>query len=281
MDRLHLRNRAREIATIPLGDVGKGISPYPFALSYPQDDHERLLIERLGAAGHAVEWGTELVGLTQDEGSVRAVLRTPRGEEEWSGPYLCGCDGAHSAVRHALGTGFPGGNYDQLFYVADAEGEGAWSDRDLTAYIAEKTFCLAFPVREPGMFRFIGLVPDALRSREDVSFDDLRGEVEAVTGKRVTRAAGSSPRFPRWLHFPADYKLPPDRIVRALAEPVHHYPPSSPVRARCPSRLLAFPCTYRRFFSVRAYRIMPMQRCGRERRWRFRSRRRTRRQFGT
>jgi hypothetical protein len=54
-----------------------------------------------------------------------------------------------------------------------------------TGYIAEKTFCLAFPVREAGMFRFIGLVPEALRGREDVRFDDLRGEVEEVTGTRV------------------------------------------------------------------------------------------------
>src|SRR3954464_5673781 len=46
----HLRNRRREIASTTLGRVGKGISPYPFALSFPQDDHERLLIDRLRAA---------------------------------------------------------------------------------------------------------------------------------------------------------------------------------------------------------------------------------------
>src|SRR6476659_3825676 len=35
MERLHVRNRWRELAAIPLGQVGKGISPYPFALSFP------------------------------------------------------------------------------------------------------------------------------------------------------------------------------------------------------------------------------------------------------
>src|SRR5262249_55524913 len=150
LDRLHLRNESRQIATVPLGDVGKGISPYPFALSFPQDDHERLLIDRLRAAGHLVEWDTELTALTQQDGAVRADLRKPGGEETWAGAYLCGCDGAHSAVRHSIGVGFPGGTYDQLFYVADAEAEGRWSDRDLSAYVAEKTFCLAFPVRTPG-----------------------------------------------------------------------------------------------------------------------------------
>src|SRR3954447_685004 len=69
LDRLHLRNRSRELAIAPLGDVGSGISPFPFALSLPQDDHERLLTRCLGEAGHGVEWGTELSGFTQrDDG---------------------------------------------------------------------------------------------------------------------------------------------------------------------------------------------------------------------
>src|SRR3954469_2476990 len=80
LDRLHLRNRSRELATVPLGDIGRGLSPYPFALSFPQDDHERLLIDRLRAAGHAVEWDTELTGFTQQDGGVRADLRKPGGK---------------------------------------------------------------------------------------------------------------------------------------------------------------------------------------------------------
>src|SRR5262245_57783735 len=75
LDRLRLRNESREIASVPLGNVGKGLSPYPFALSFPQDDHERLLIDRLRAAGHAVEWNTEFTGFTEHSAGVRAVLR--------------------------------------------------------------------------------------------------------------------------------------------------------------------------------------------------------------
>jgi hypothetical protein len=37
------------------------------------------------------------------------------------------------------------------------------------------------------MVRFIGVVPEPLRDRDDLTFDDLRGEVEQVTGTRVTR----------------------------------------------------------------------------------------------
>src|SRR5690606_31662231 len=115
LDRPHIRNRTRELAVARLGDVGAGISPFPFALSLPQDDHERLLTRCLHAAGLAVEWETELTGFVQRDDGVSAALRTPRGEETWDGAYLCGCDGAHSAVRHGLGVDFPGGTYDQSF----------------------------------------------------------------------------------------------------------------------------------------------------------------------
>jgi 2-polyprenyl-6-methoxyphenol hydroxylase-like FAD-dependent oxidoreductase len=187
LDRIHIRNRSRELAVALLGKIGPGIAPFPFVLSLPQDDHERMLTEYLHDAGHAVEWDTELTAFAQRDDGVSAALRKPGGEETWSGAYLCGCDGAHSAVRHGLGVGFPGGTYDQPFYVADAEAEGPWSDHEFTGYLAERTFALAFPVRRRGIVRFIGVVPEALRDRDDLTFDDLRGEVEQVTGTRVTR----------------------------------------------------------------------------------------------
>src|SRR5438445_8402670 len=34
-------------ARVPLGRLGEGWSPFPYALTYPQDAHERLLIDRL------------------------------------------------------------------------------------------------------------------------------------------------------------------------------------------------------------------------------------------
>ena len=40
--------------------LGKGISPYPFILCLPQDEHEAILVRHLKAAGVEVEWQTEL-----------------------------------------------------------------------------------------------------------------------------------------------------------------------------------------------------------------------------
>src|SRR5262245_5251107 len=92
-------------ARLPLGRMGEGLSPFPYALIYPQDAHERLLIERLGALGVNVERRTELVRFDQHPETVRAVLKRPDGSEKvCAAAYLAGCDGAHSTVREALGV---------------------------------------------------------------------------------------------------------------------------------------------------------------------------------
>src|SRR5437763_3008355 len=39
--------KGRRASRIPLGRIGEDLSPYSFALVFPQDAHERLLIERL------------------------------------------------------------------------------------------------------------------------------------------------------------------------------------------------------------------------------------------
>ena len=53
-------------ARLPLQNIGEGLTPFPFALVFPQDAHERLLIERLDALGVKVERRTELVRFDQD-----------------------------------------------------------------------------------------------------------------------------------------------------------------------------------------------------------------------
>src|SRR3982751_109883 len=61
MGAVNLWAAGTRIAHAVLGDIGAGISPFPYALIFPQDEHERLLIRRLGEAGVKVERATELV----------------------------------------------------------------------------------------------------------------------------------------------------------------------------------------------------------------------------
>ena len=75
LDRLRLRANRQTVATLPVGDIGAGLSPYPFILTLPQDDHEKLLIELLQQLNVQVERDTELTGLTETPVGIEAVLR--------------------------------------------------------------------------------------------------------------------------------------------------------------------------------------------------------------
>ncbi|MEP6764513.1 MAG: FAD-dependent monooxygenase, partial [Gemmatimonadaceae bacterium] len=105
-------------------------------------------------------------------------------EETTAVSYICGCDGAHSAVRSTLGLRFPGGTYDQLFYVADVEREIKAVD-ELEMCLGAKIFVLSLPVRSSGMHRLIGIVPQELSNKKDISWDDIRGKIEPLLSSRV------------------------------------------------------------------------------------------------
>ncbi len=162
-------------ARIPLQDIGKGLTPYPFMQIFPQDEHEGLLIERLGALGVDVERQTELVSFVESEHGVTARLRGPDGgEQEHRARYLAGCDGARSKVRETIGTGFPGGTYRQVFYVADIDGEGAALDGELHIDLDRADFVAIFPLAGRGRARLIGTVRDERADRaETLTFDDI------------------------------------------------------------------------------------------------------------
>ena len=155
--------------------MGEGLSPFPYALTYPQDAHERLLIERLDALGLKVEYRTELVRFDQYPESVRAVLKRPDGAEEiCEAAYLAGCDGAHSTVRETLAIGFPGGTYSGLFYVADVDAAGPAVDDEIHVDFEEAEFLAVFPLKGHGRLRLIGPVRwEPAREHHELTFDDV------------------------------------------------------------------------------------------------------------
>ena len=173
-------------ARLPLRQIGEGLSPYPFALVYPQDAHERLLIAQLEKLGVAVERRTELIRMSQDAAGVSVTVRSPDGaEENGRVAYLAGCDGASSIVREQLGIGFPGGTYSGLFYVADADAAGPAIDRELHVDLEDADFVLLFPMKEQGRVRLVGLVREQAKAGSgELSFDDVRGK--AIEHLRLT-----------------------------------------------------------------------------------------------
>ncbi|SEG47454.1 FAD-dependent monooxygenase [Paenibacillus sp. UNC499MF] len=174
VDRGHIWTGTKRKGTLPFGMLGEGLSPFPFVFTFPQDDHERLLIEALKAESAEVEWNTELVSFVQKDGTVEAVLNHSGREEMHTFRYLCGCDGAHSRVRKSMDNPFEGEKYEQDFYVADLHGEGGmFSGRNVGINFGDEEFALVFPVRSSGTYRLIGVVPPAFRDREPLSFEDM------------------------------------------------------------------------------------------------------------
>jgi len=162
-------------ARLAFETIGEDLTAYPFLEIFPQDQHERLLIERLEKLGVAVERRTELIRFTDEGGRVIARLCGPDGhEEDCAATYIAGCDGARSLVREALGTGFSGGTYRQVFYVADVEAAGPSIDGELHADLDEADFLAVFPLAGAGRARLIGTVRDERADHaETLKFEDV------------------------------------------------------------------------------------------------------------
>jgi 2-polyprenyl-6-methoxyphenol hydroxylase-like FAD-dependent oxidoreductase len=136
---------------IVFGDMGNGLSPFPYAVIFPQDEHERLLIERLTACGVEVERRTELVSFEDSAGRVLAHLKCADGTiEACEAAYIAGCDGAHSVVREALRIGFPGGAYTHLFYVADVQCQRTDDERRIASRPGLQRFSIRLPAERRG-----------------------------------------------------------------------------------------------------------------------------------
>jgi 2-polyprenyl-6-methoxyphenol hydroxylase-like FAD-dependent oxidoreductase len=169
----------KKVARLFFGDMGADLSPFPYALIFPQDEHERLLIERLAELGVAVERRTEFSGFKEANGRVLARLRRPDGASETCETvYIAGCDGTHSTVRETLKISFAGGTYAHRFYVADVEARGAATNGEVHVAFDPSDFLAVFPLKGEGRARLVGTVRDDVeRQQENLTWNDVSNRV--------------------------------------------------------------------------------------------------------
>jgi 2-polyprenyl-6-methoxyphenol hydroxylase-like FAD-dependent oxidoreductase len=173
----------RRAARVPVGDIGRDLSPYPYLLILGQDDNERLLGDALRQHGADIEWNTELVGLTQEADRVIARLKHADGSvRDTTAAWVGGCDGARSAVRELSGIEFQGAPYEDVFFVADIVMTGPMVPDELNVYLWRKGFHLLFPMRGDNHWRIVGIVPEALRGRDNLAFDDVVPSIRQEAG---------------------------------------------------------------------------------------------------
>ncbi|MGQ0485033.1 MAG: FAD-dependent monooxygenase [Hyphomicrobiales bacterium] len=176
--------QGRKMARVPLGEAGQFATPYPYILILGQDDNERIMGEKLHDLGVPVEWNTELVGLVQEPGQVTVTLKRPGGTDgKMAAAWVAGCDGARSSVRELNGITFPGAPYEHVFFVADTEATGSMVPDEVNVYLWQEGFHALFPMRGKDHWRIVGILPPALRDRDDVKFEavipSLRNEAGA------------------------------------------------------------------------------------------------------
>jgi len=173
-------------------------SPYNFALMIPQSETERLMAAHLGRLGVSVERRVELTGFSERPDGVEAHLRHDDGTEEaLVTPWLIGCDGAHSTVRHSAGMEFSGSTQGGDWMLADVRLEGAGvPPRDQVAtYLQPEGPFVIFP-QPGGRARIVAQLgqqgPTGPRS------DPTLAEVQAVTDTRTE--GGIRVSDPIWLN---------------------------------------------------------------------------------
>lgn len=186
---INLWTTGKKRATLSFGSAGHNLTPYSFLLVYPQDQHERLLVERLRTLGVEVERQTECLGFEDKGDHIIAQLRSPDGNaQSYKAAYIAGCDGARSIVRHQIGAGFPGGTYDKIFYVADVEAGGAAVNGEVNIALDNADFVAWLAYNDKGQGRLIGVVPDDGQDRaETLTFKDVGHQAIASIGLEVKK----------------------------------------------------------------------------------------------
>lgn len=173
---IHMIGKVLINTAIPLGDFGKGFSPFPFVLSFTQDKNESLLIQHLQKKfNKQVEWNTEFIDYKEVQDGVEAIVKLPDGREQTiHSRYLAGADGGKSPVRHHAGISFEGETYEQLFFVADTSVEWKYGYGKLFFAFGKNKLAAFFPIKGEQRFRIVSIVPENLLAKTETTFDDIK-----------------------------------------------------------------------------------------------------------
>jgi 2-polyprenyl-6-methoxyphenol hydroxylase-like FAD-dependent oxidoreductase len=156
--------------------------PYQVPLLVPQFLTEGVMRDRLAEFGHRVEYGTELLGFTQDAEGITARIAAAAGERTVRARYLVGADGGRSLVRHVLDIGFPGKTLGVRAVVADVHLRGlsrdVWHRFNEGSMELQMSLC---PLVGTSLFQLQAPVP--LQGDIDLSATGLEAMVQSRTGR--------------------------------------------------------------------------------------------------
>ena len=176
-------------------------SPYPYSINIEQCKTESAL-ERLLRTYHIeVERETELVEIVGRPDAVVATIRRGNSSEEVETPWLIGCDGAHSRVRHLNHIHFPGKEDLHQYCLADVVIEGALARDEIHSFMTDRGLLFFFPLPNARWVIAADLPTQHDAVKEQPSLNDVR----AIASERGP--AGVRISDPRWLaYFRINYR---------------------------------------------------------------------------
>ncbi|NNE23993.1 MAG: hypothetical protein HKN11_15430 [Rhizobiales bacterium] len=170
-------------ARVQFGEIGSGLSPYPYLFILEQSENESLLLDYISSQAGTVTWSTEVVDLRAKGNGYSGTLKRGDGScEPFECQYLIGCGGASSPVRQFLDMPFPGGTNEQLFFVADINVELDLEKQGLLLVLNTKEFLAFFPMSGPNQYRAVGILPPTVTDPTDFSFDVIKTHIEENLG---------------------------------------------------------------------------------------------------
>ncbi len=172
---LNVFEEGNKKVTLPLQELGKGISKYDFALSLAQNETERLLLEYLNSHNKYVIWNADYSHFTETSEGVTVYYHDNNSlKKSVKAAYIVGADGASSKLREEMGLGFGGETDPKLFYVADVNLKSAIiNENKIYAFLIKKGFILLLPMKDDDNYRVVGIVPDSDKSKLEDSFDKM------------------------------------------------------------------------------------------------------------
>ncbi|MEZ5399911.1 MAG: NAD(P)/FAD-dependent oxidoreductase [Bryobacteraceae bacterium] len=135
-------------------------SPHPYLLMLPQDCTERILAERIEAAGGFVHRGYAATALHRTGAGVEVTLQGPSGQAVVTAGYVVGADGMHSLVRDFVGTPFEGSAYADSFVLADVRMDWPFGNGEVSFFFSPAGLVVVAPL--PGKrYRVVATVAEA------------------------------------------------------------------------------------------------------------------------
>jgi len=160
--------------SIPVKDLGKGLTQFPYLLLLEQSKTEQLLTDFINNLGCSIERVTELDRFSQDDHHVTSILKLPNGQEDTvTSKYLIAADGARSMIRKQLQIPFIGKTYPNSLFVCDCKANVDLLPDQLCFSFSDETTAGFFPLPGGG-WRIDGAISSDLDAKDPLAFNDVR-----------------------------------------------------------------------------------------------------------